>query len=246
MKIRHDLEQGTYDWLAARCGLLTASEAKNLLTPRFEIRKGEMVETLLARKLAEKWNGPIEDKATWAMEQGTLIEQEAFDEVQKECKEPLTRVGFIESDDGRCGCSPDGLIGVPDADGCRGLELKGPQPVTHVKWLLAGGLPEEHAVQVHFSLWLTNFTEWLFVSYRKGFPALSVPVAYDRAICAKISIAVHGFNERFDREWTRLVALNGGEPRDWRRSPEKRAEIDAAWDRAGRVEENSMWPRAAQ
>lgn len=242
MKIRHDLEQGTYDWLAARCGLLTASEAKDLLTPRFEVRTGETPKTLLARMLAEKWNGPIEDKATWAMEQGKLIEPEAFDSVQKEFKEPLIKVGFIESDDGRCGCSPDGLTGVPDADGCRGLELKGPQPVTHVKWLLAGGLPDDHIVQVHFSLWLTNFKEWLFVSYRKGFPPLYVPVEYDRAIAAKIMIAVADFNKKFDAQWARLIEMNGGEPRDWRRSPEKRAEIDAAWERAGQPE-NSLWPR---
>ena len=109
--------------------------------------------------------------------------------------------------------------------------MKGPQPVTHVKWLLAGGLPDDHAVQVHFSLWLTGFKEWLFVSYRKGFPSLYVPVEYDRAICAKIMIAVADFNKKYDEQWARLVALNKGEPRQWQKTPEERKEVEDLWPR---------------
>lgn len=242
MKIRHDLEQGSTAWQEARSGLLTASEAKELLTPRFELRKGEMVQTLLARKLAERWSGPLMGFSSWVTEQGEVAEQDAFDAVQMETAEPLTRVGLIELDNWRAGCSPDGIIGVPDSADCRGLELKCPQPINHVKWLLEGGLPESHSVQVHFSLWLTGWKGWLFVSYRRGFPSLFVPVPADRLIYAKIAVAVKWFNDELDRQWARLVEINKGEPRDWRKSPEQRAEIAAAWERAGKPE-HSLWPR---
>ena len=49
--------QGSIEWMQARAGIPTASEFDNLVTPKWEVRTGQMPKTYLARKLAEWWQG---------------------------------------------------------------------------------------------------------------------------------------------------------------------------------------------
>ena len=195
-----DLKQGTPEWLAARRGVVTASEADALLTPLFKARTGEGVETYLYRKLAEKLLGwspedlrPGGGFSSFAMEQGNVVETIArpWFAFQYNCE--VKAVGFCLSDDGRVGCSPDGLIG----DDC-GLELKAPQPPTHLRYLIANELPPEYAVQVHFSMFATGRPRWMFASYSRQFDPLVIEVKRDGAIQAKIAAAVAAFYEKFD------------------------------------------------
>lgn len=203
MKI-HNIPQGEAEWALLRLGKVTASEADNLLTPTLEPRKGEMPKTYLATKLAESWRGePLPGFSSWATEQGQLLEDEArrwyafeFD------SERIQNVGFIEHDDGRCGCSPDALIG----DDC-GLELKCPEAHTHVKYLLAGELPKEYAPQVHFSLYVTGRPRWKFVSYRRKFPALVLTVERDERIIKVIETALRNFYMAFDASMADLKEM---------------------------------------
>lgn len=57
--------------------------------------------------------------------------------------------------------SPDGLI--PDLN--KGLEIKCPKMSTHIRYILEGGVPKEYIIQVQFSMWVTGYKEWDFVSY---------------------------------------------------------------------------------
>ena len=50
-------DQGTTEWFAARCGLVTASEVDALVTPKFAIRKGAGVDSYVCKKVAEKLLG---------------------------------------------------------------------------------------------------------------------------------------------------------------------------------------------
>jgi len=194
MKI-HECTQGQSEWLNARLCKVTASEAGEILTPEFEIRKGETPKTYLAKKLAEKaLNRPIDGFSTFATENGEILEMEARAWFALEHDQYTVRqVGFIEGDDGRCGCSPDALL---DEDG--GLELKCPQPTNHVKYLLEGTLPKDYAVQVHFSMFVTGRPYWMFVSYRRKLPPFVLRVERDEAIMAKIQAALTAFYARFD------------------------------------------------
>jgi len=201
MKI-YPCDQGGSEWLQARVGKVTASEAGELLTPEFEIRKGETPKTYLARKLAEHILGrPLEGFTSFSTEQGELLEMEArswfaleFDGVHK-----VRQVGFVEGDDGRCGCSPDALL---DKDG--GLELKAPQPTNHVKYLLDGKLPKDYAVQVHFSMFVTGRPWWYFMSYRRKFAPFVLRVERDEAIIEKIREALAKFYKDFDAALAKL------------------------------------------
>lgn len=203
MKI-YDVKQGESDWLFARNGKVTASEADQIFTPELEPRKGEMVKTYLARKLAETvLNRPLEGFSTWQTEDGEMLEAEARNWFAFQYPHKIRRVGFVEHDDGRCGCSPDALL---DDDG--GLEIKAPQPTNHVKYLLDGKLPKDYAVQVQFSLYVTGRKWWRFVSYRRKFSPVVLMIERDETIMGRIAAALADFYQTFDAAMTRLKAKN--------------------------------------
>jgi hypothetical protein len=138
-----DVKQNTLEWFDARCGIPTASELDALITPLGKVRTGDGVDTYLAKKLAERWRGEaLPSAGSWAMEQGSIREDEAIPWYQFEYDRPVQRVGFITSDDGQIGCSPDGMF----TDGT-GIEVKCPEVHTHVGYLLDGGLPKAYVAQ---------------------------------------------------------------------------------------------------
>ena len=207
MKI-HQVQQGSGEWLKARLGVVTASEADSLLTPMFKARTGEGVATYTARKVAEKVLGFSWDEGanSFHMEQGSILEGEAIPWLEFAHDISVQRVGFITSDDGRIGCSPDGLIG---ADG--GIEVKCPSIPVHARYLLDGELPKDYAIQVHFSMYVTGRPWWLFLSYNRQFPALLLKVERDPKADAAIAHALELFAEDFDAKCKRLRDLRDAE-----------------------------------
>ena len=203
-----DCEQGTLEWLEARSQCATASELDNLVSPTLKLRTGDMPRTYLFRKLAERWLGrPIQSFSGGVMEQGSILEEEALPWYGLRRKCNVRRVGFITTDDGSFGCSPDGLVGTH-----MGIEIKCPQEHTHVRWLLGGECPTEHYLQVQGGMFVTGFEAWDFVSYCRAFPPLVVRVARDDKAQAVIAEAVQTFNSDMREAWDRLVAANGGAP----------------------------------
>jgi hypothetical protein len=214
-------QQGTDEWLDARLGLVTASELDALITPKWKVKDMDDAgpQTYLFRKLAEAWTCmQVQTFGSFAMEQGTVLEPQAFAwfELQNNCD--VKKVGFIVGDDNRCGCSPDGIIDTKQFDASgdnplyHGLELKCPQPTNAVRYALAGELPPEYELQVHGSLYVSGFKLWNFVSYSRHLPKFHTVVDRDESKCAKISEALAGFYERFDAEWDNLNKL-ADEPR---------------------------------
>lgn len=199
-----DVVQGSQEWLAARAGIVTASEMSNLMTDKFEIRTGKTPETYLLEKLAERVMGaPLETGgSSWHMEQGSVAEHEARGWVSftQECE--INKVGLVVTDDFSCGASPDGLIGE---DG--GVEIKYPSMPVHLKYLLGGILPTEHALQVHSSMWVTGRKWWLFVSYCRFAPPLVVRVEREDKIQALIGEAVAAFNVKLADAYAKMKAL---------------------------------------
>ncbi len=200
MKTFTDIKQGSTEWLSIRRGVVTASEADEIISPTWKIRTGDAVEKYLFKKLAEKllgWSAadltPGGGFSNFAMEQGHVVETIArpWFAFQYDCD--IQTPAFCLSDDSRVGCSPDGLIG----DDC-GLEIKAPQPPTHLRYLVANVLPPEYAQQVHFSMFVTGRARWKFVSYSRQFDPLVIEVKRDEEIQSKIAAAVCAFYERFD------------------------------------------------
>jgi predicted phage-related endonuclease len=206
MRIYNQWEQGTAQWLAVRAGIITASEASVLFTPKWQISESKGADSYLAQKLSEKWLGasPANSFMSRQMEDGHLREDEGRKAYQFQYDVEVSRVAFIASNDLTVGCSPDGLVGSD-----MGLELKCPSAETHVKYLLANRVPEEYVTQVYFSMFVTGFQRWVFVSHRPAFPLFVKVVERDEKIMETIEDGVHDFLRKLETAYKCLVHLNG-------------------------------------
>ncbi len=208
MKIHADIAQNSVDWQILRSGKVTASEMDALVTPLGKVKTGEGPKTYLHKKVAEAWlGGPLPSLNVFDMEQGQILEEYARPSFTLETGLAVEQVGFISTDDGRAGCSPDGIIG-----GDTGIEIKCPRIETHIGYLLAGVLPDDYTLQVQGSLYVTGFKSWKFYSYRRKMPTLVLTIEPDAKIQSSIAIALSIFNEQFDEAMSKLEKMNGGLP----------------------------------
>ena len=125
LEIFTELEQGSPEWLAARCGLLTASTIGKLITPKLQVADNETSRGLIETLVAERLTGHIDPIYPNAdMQRGTMDEPYARDLYAKEYA-PVTEIGFaVRTINGyRLGASPDGLVGEYG-----GLEIKSRSP----------------------------------------------------------------------------------------------------------------------
>ena len=208
MKI-HFVEQGSVDWLLARAGVITASEADALVSPTGKVRDGAGVATYLHKKLTELWSGgPLPSlQGVFDMDNGALLEERAKPAFTIHTGLETTNVGFITSDDGKIGCSPDALVGTDS-----GCEIKCCTMPVAIGYLLNGKMPLEYTCQVQFSLFVTGFKSWHFFSYNRQLPALHVVVERDERFQAALAVAVADFIAALDAGMKRLEELNGGPP----------------------------------
>lgn len=161
--IVHDVEQGSKEWMRLRLGMPTSSRFKDILTNKtLKPAKGD---AYLVELLTEWALGcPLEGGSSGWMARGSELEEQGRIAYSYEVGPKPTPVGFVTTDDGLVGCSPDGLVG---ADG--GLEIKFPSAVKHVRYLLnPDALVNEYRHQVQGCLFVTGRPWWHLVSFHAG------------------------------------------------------------------------------
>lgn len=210
MKLHEGIEQGSVEWMLLRSGRVTASNADSLVTPLGKVKTGEAVKTLMIQVMSENWiGGPLPSfQGVFDVDQGRILEEQARPAFTLETGKKVKEVTFIEGDDDRIGCSPDGVL----VDELAGLELKCPKMETHIRYLLDGVVPADYVLQVQFSLFVTGWPTWYFMSFRRGFPPLVIKVEPDTKIQEAIGIALDSFFESYDAALEKLIKLNGGLP----------------------------------
>lgn len=118
--IYHDIEQGSPEWLEVRRGCITGSRFKDA---RDKLAKGGPSKAQLEYAMdvaRERCGGTVPQKfQNAAMRMGSEQEPEARIAYEELTGNLVQEVGFITTDDGIFGLSPDGLIGT---DGV--LEIK--------------------------------------------------------------------------------------------------------------------------
>lgn len=127
----------------------------------------------LAEEWQQGWSSDFSDGESWETgwtERGRELEPQARAAFTLETDLPVRTSGFLMTEDKRCGCSPDGE--PPDS----GLELKCPRARTHIAYLRANVVPPAYWLQVQFSLWLTGWPRWWFLSYHPHWPSLLLEV----------------------------------------------------------------------
>lgn len=187
-----DCVQGTGEWWEAKRGIPSASNFDLIITPKKQQASASQLPFIT--RLIEDIKNPSPNYFTGqggpvnaATDYGRQTEDEArrWYQIQPGAGE-VTQVGFCLTDDGRFGCSPDGLV---DPDG--GLELKCPERHTHLLYLLEGGLPLEYKCQVHGCLVVTGRKWWDFVSYCKNEEQFRIrvePDAFTKAMRIQLEV----------------------------------------------------------
>ena len=159
--------QNSGAWLNARVGLLTASRMADAMAVLQSGKPAEARHKLLREKLAERLTGDaaphfVNDAMRWGSENEPLAKS-AYEAASGNL---LDACGLIlhQSIEG-FGASPDALL---DDDAV--VEFKCPTSTTHVEWLLAGVMPEQHKPQVLAQLACTQRTRAMFVSFDPRMP----------------------------------------------------------------------------
>ena len=160
------MNQGTPEWLQARCGLVTASRISDVLA---KIKSGEAASRIdyRAQLVAERISGkPTESFTNAAMQWGTEHEPFARAAYELSTDSFVEQVGLIRHPEIiMTGASPDGLV---SHDGL--VEIKCPNTATHIEYALSGKPPAKYQNQM---LWQMECTgrEWCdFVSFDPRMP----------------------------------------------------------------------------
>lgn len=190
-----DIEQGTGEWLQARCGILTASVIGQLVTPTLKVANNDTSRGVALTLAAERITGHVEYvHPTFDMQRGT--EQEPYArEAYAEHYAPVDEVGFIvrKQDGWQLGYSPDGLVGE---DGL--IEIKSRKPKKHVQTILSGKPPAENMAQLQTGLFVSG-RAWIdYVSFCPGMPLWVSRVHPDERWFEVIEATVTEFSNTVD------------------------------------------------
>lgn len=193
-------------WLNSRCGCLTASRMADAMATLKNGKPSEARNKLLIEILAERLTGDamphyVNDAMRWGIEH----EPAAKAAYEAASGNLLDACGFVlHPTIQHFGASPDALL---DADAV--VEFKCPTSTTHVGWLLAGVVPDQHKPQMLAQLACTRRTRAVFVSYDPRMPParqlLIVEYAPDPAEIAAVESAAAEFLREVEARFEQLT-----------------------------------------
>lgn len=200
MSIIHTMDQGSDEWIAVKLGVPSASEFHKIVAnstgelSRSRSNKKEIgdvakkyayrlvAETLLGRPLEKPPGTP------WAMARGKELEPLAIQQYSFSNDVEIRKVGFVTTDDGRLGCSPDGLI-----IGARGgIEVKCTLDESHMG-ILIDGPGDDYTPQVMGCLAIAELEWWELFAYHPELPPRTIRVVRNEPYIAKLGDALAEF-----------------------------------------------------
>lgn len=207
IKYHNDLVQGSDEWLAARCGLLTASEMRLIMTPTLKPARNDKERAHLYELLAQRITGHVEPHYIGEdMLRGHEDEVEAKILYAKEYA-PIEDVGFVTNDKWgfKVGYSPDGLVGNDGLVECKSRRQKY-QIQTIIENVIESTIPEEYILQVQTGLAVSERKWCDFISYSGGLPMATIRVFPIPEIQHAIQMAATAFEESLLEKLTQYYA----------------------------------------
>lgn len=162
-----EITQGSEEWHALRCGVLTATGIEALLTPTLKTAKNEKSRAHMYEMLAQRITKYVEPQyVSDAMLRG-LSDEIYARALYSEKYAQVSETGFVTNDEFGfvIGCSPDGLVGD---DG--GIEIKSRMQKFQTQTICEGEVPAEYMIQIQTNLFVTQRKWWDFVSWCGGLP----------------------------------------------------------------------------
>ncbi|HEX7961618.1 MAG TPA: YqaJ viral recombinase family protein [Terriglobales bacterium] len=189
--------QGEDAWHAARCGLLTASEMKMIITPTLKAASNEKERTHLYELLAQRITKYVEPQyISDSMLRGIDDENDAIAMYSKKYAK-VESVGFVTNDKWgfTIGYSPDGLVGSEGQVECKSRSQKY-QVQTICDYVSADTISPDFMIQAQTGLLVTERKWCDLVSYCGGMMMATVRVFPDEKIQSAIVDAATAFEKR--------------------------------------------------
>ncbi len=155
--ILEHMEQGSPEWLDARVGNITMSNADKLLTGG----KGVTRQSYIIDVASEIVSGvPASQVKTWEMERGNLLEPYAREAYKARTGIEVQQVGLgYLNENKRISASPDGLR--PNG----GMEIKCQGPKAHLRTIIDAKNPKKFAAQMQGCMWVFDVEYWDYCSF---------------------------------------------------------------------------------
>ncbi len=181
-----EIEQGSAEWFAIRCGKVTASRVSDVIA-KTRSGWGASRANYAAQLIAERLTGTVaESYSNAAMQWGIDTEPQARAAYEFHTDATVAEIGFVDHPTiDMSGASPDGLVGD---DGL--VEIKCPSTSTHIDTLLKQNVPGKYLTQMQ---WQMACSERLWCDY----------VSFDPRMPANMSL----FIRRIERDPQRIDEL---------------------------------------
>jgi hypothetical protein len=197
------VDQNTDEWRRARMGIPTASNFHLIITPLGKPVDSRERKTYMYRLVAERilcepmpprWEGNDHT------ERGIEMEPRAVSALEAKLGATLEDGGFVFSDNGRYGCSPDRLLMEPWSS----VEVKCPAAWTHIQYMIEGP-GDRYRPQVQGQILIGGFKEIHFWSYHPSFAPVYVRTLPNQAYIQKLSNLLDLFCDEVDaaEAWVR-------------------------------------------
>lgn len=184
------------EWLSLRAGLFTGSDFNQYLGI---LGKGlsDTAQTGLARKVCESLGYQFDSFKTPLMERGIELESKARDMYYFETCNDVQEVAFVDWEQSRAGCSPDGVI-YDDDGNIEGItEFKCPDIVAYLK-ASDGYIKPEYRTQIQFNMLITGAKWCDYVVFFPGMKLVINRVEPDQEAQQQIVVALTMLNEKYD------------------------------------------------
>lgn len=158
--------QGSPEWMAERCGRVTASRVADVIA-KTKSGWGASRANYMAELIAERLTGvKAEGYTNAAMQHGIDTEPQARGAYQFYADVEVVEVGFIAHPTiPMTGASPDGFVGD---DGL--VEIKCPNTATHIETLLGASVPSKYVTQMQWQMACAGRKWCDFVSFDPRLP----------------------------------------------------------------------------
>jgi hypothetical protein len=228
------MPQRSEAWFHIKLGVPSASEFHRIVTPK-ELKLSKQHKDLLARYVAEWYlQTPLDSVETQWMQRGEDMEPLARKAYEFERDVEIQEVGFVTTEDGLLGCSPDGLIGT---DGL--IEIKAPSPQVHTGYLLFG-TEDEYKIQAQGQLYIAE-REWNdLYSYHPLMPSLATRYNRDEVYIAKLADALHQFTDLLAEKRMEMERRFGLRPEKTASPPDDPGTLGIIREDEDRIVENAF------
>ena len=194
-----NMVQGSDEWHSARCGLLTASEMRLVLTPTLKIADNDKIRKHVWELAAQRITKYVEPSYV-----GDAMIRGHEDEITARALyssnyEQVTETGFCTNDRWgfTLGASPDGLVGLDGMIECKS-RIQKYQIQTIVEHYRDGSHPSEYMLQIQTALLVTERKWCDLISYSGGLPLAIMRIEPDAEIQDAIVKAATTFDERVE------------------------------------------------